>query len=430
VRRRAWAGYLVALAVYVLAVFHRSSLGVAGIVAADRFGISAAQLSTFVMVQLLLYVLMQIPVGLLIDRFGARRVLFSGLTLMTVGQIGFAFADSYSTALAARLLVGIGDAMVFISVLRLVVAWFSGGRVPLLTQVTGLTGQLGAVAAAVPMTHALSGLGWTTTYLVAGGVGVLLAVALALVVHDAPDRVVVAGPKVSPADVVATLRAAWAEPGTRLGLWTHFSTQFGATVLALLWGYPFLVRGEGLSPAMAGALLTLLTVAAMVAGPLVGTFVARVPFHRSTLVLGILGAIVAAWTAVLAWPGSAPLWLLAVLVLVCGMGGPASMVAFDFARTFNPVERVGGATGIVNQGGFVASLIAVVVIGLVLDWRTPGGGSGYTPEAFRWAMATQYALWLFGGVQLWRYRRLTRRTLHARDPKAYARLRHPQSTAA
>ena len=78
----------------------------------------------------------------------------------------------------------------------------------------------------------------------------------------------------------------------------------------------------------------------------------------------------------LAWPGSAPLWLLAVLVLVCGMGGPASMVAFDFARTFNPVERVGGATGIVNQGGFVASLIAVVVIGLVLDWRTPGGGCG------------------------------------------------------
>ena len=79
------------------------------------------------MVQLLLYVLMQIPVGLLIDRFGARRVLFSGLSLMTVGQIGFAFADSYGTALAARLLVGIGDAMVFISVLRLVVAWFSGG---------------------------------------------------------------------------------------------------------------------------------------------------------------------------------------------------------------------------------------------------------------------------------------------------------------
>ncbi len=429
-RRRAWAGYLVALAVYVLAVFHRSSLGVAGIVAADRFGISAAQLSTFVMMQLLLYVVMQIPVGLLIDRYGARRILFTGLSLMTLGQLGFAFAESYGTALAARVFVGTGDAMVFISVLRLVVAWFSGRRVPLLTQVTGLTGQLGAVAAAVPMTYALSGLGWTTTYLAAAGLGVLLAVALAVVVHDAPDRVVVAGPKVSLPDVAATLRAAWAEPGTRLGLWVHFSTQFAATVLALLWGYPFLVQGEGLSPNAAGALLTLLTVSAMVAGPLVGTFVARVPFHRSTLVLGILGAIVAVWTAVLAWPGNAPIWLLAVLVLVCGMGGPASMVAFDFARTFNPVERVGGATGIVNQGGFVASLIGVVVIGLVLDWRTPGSGSGYTPDAFRWAMSTQYAMWLLGGIQVWRFRRRTRRTLYARDPEAYDRLRHPQSTAA
>ena len=79
------------------------------------------------MVQLLLYVVMQIPVGLLIDRYGARRILFTGLSLMSLGQLGFAFADAYGTALAARVFVGTGDAMVFISVLRLVVAWFSGG---------------------------------------------------------------------------------------------------------------------------------------------------------------------------------------------------------------------------------------------------------------------------------------------------------------
>ena len=423
VRRNAWTVYLVALAVYVLAVFHRSSLGVAGIEAADRFGISASALATFTMVQLLVYVGMQIPVGLMVDRFGPRRLLLAGVSIMSAGQLAFALATTYPAALTARVFVGMGDAMIFISVLRLVMAWFAPRRVPLMTQLTGVTGQLGAVGAAVPMTYALDGLGWTATYLLGVGVGVALALGLLFVVRDSPDSTTLAGPSVSLRDVVHSLRLAWSEPGTRLGLWTHFTTQFSANVLALLWGFPFLVRAEGLSKTTAGLLLTLLTVASMLAAPVVGQLVATRPFHRSTMVLVIVSAIVLAWTAVLAWPGRAPLWLLAVMVLVVGVGGPASMVAFDFARTFNPADRVGSATGIVNQGGFTASLIAVVAIGVVLDWRTPGGGPGYSPEAFGWAMSVQYVLWLGGGLQIWRYRRRARSNLARTDPEAYAALR-------
>ena len=423
VRRNAWTVYLVALAVYVLAVFHRSSLGVAGIDAADRFGISASALATFTMVQLLVYVAMQIPVGLMVDRFGPRRLLLAGVGIMSAGQLAFALATTYPVAVGARVFVGVGDAMVFISVLRLVMAWFSPRRVPLMTQLTGVTGQLGAVAAAVPMTYALDRLGWTATYLLGVGIGVVLALGLLVVVRDSPDRTTLAGEPVSLRGVADSLRLAWSEPGTRLGLWTHFTTQFSPTVLALLWGFPFLVRGEGQSKTTAGLLLTLLTVASMMAAPVVGQLVAQRPFHRSTMVLAIVSAIVLAWTAVLAWPGRAPLWLLAVMALVVGVGGPASMVGFDFARTFNPADRVGSATGIVNQGGFTASLIAVVAIGLVLDWRTPGGGTDYSPDAFHWAMSVQYVLWLGGGLQIWRYRRRARRNLARTDPEAYAALR-------
>ncbi|MGH3354876.1 MAG: MFS transporter, partial [Nocardioidaceae bacterium] len=118
--RRAWAVWVAALAVYVLSVFHRTSLGVAGIIASDRFGISAGQLSTFLMVQLLVYAGMQIPVGALIDRFGSRRMLFVGVTIMTLAQLSFAFISSYPLGLVVRVFVGAGDAMVFISVLRIV----------------------------------------------------------------------------------------------------------------------------------------------------------------------------------------------------------------------------------------------------------------------------------------------------------------------
>ena len=78
-RRRAWVIWCVALSVYVLAVFHRSSLGVAGLLAQDRFGISATQLSFFTVLQLVVYAGLQIPIGVLLDRYGSRVLLLTGL---------------------------------------------------------------------------------------------------------------------------------------------------------------------------------------------------------------------------------------------------------------------------------------------------------------------------------------------------------------
>ncbi|MCY7395677.1 MAG: MFS transporter [Nocardioides sp.] len=409
--RRMWAVWAVGLAVYLVAVFHRSSLAVAGLAASDRFDISASQLATFTMLQLLVYAGMQIPVGLLVDRYGSRSVMLTGTVLLAAAQAGFALAETYPLALLARTLVGIGDAMTFICVLRLVSRWFPARRVPFVTQVTGTLGQLGAVGAAIPMTWALTTWGWTPAYLGAAGLGVLLAVALVVVVHDAPDGRNVRGPRLSLPAVRNSLSASWAHPGTRLGFWMHFTSQFSATALSLLWGYPFLVRGEGRSSSTAGLLLTLMIVAVMVSGPVLGWLIGRHPWHRSTIVLSIVGAIVAIWTVVLMWPGDAPLGVLVVLVLVTGVGGPASMIGFDLGRTSNPAERLASASGIINQAGFSASLVLVVAIGLILDWRTPGASTAYTPEAFRWAMSFQYVLWALGLVQIVRYRVRARRVI-------------------
>ncbi|MEO6472763.1 MAG: MFS transporter [Aeromicrobium sp.] len=410
--------WLVALAVYLLAVFHRSSMAVAGLAATDRFHISSSQLSTFVMMQLLVYAAMQIPVGLLLDRFGSRRIMIAGVLTLTLAQTGFAFSNTYSLALLARLFVGAGDAMIFICVLRLVNTWFPARRIPLVTQMTGVLGQMGAIAAAVPMTIALRNLGWTKSYLIAASIGIVVGLALLIVIHDSPDERSLTGPPLSLTEVRKSLSESWAHPGTRLGLWTHFSTQFSATTLGLLWGYPFFVKGEQLSTATAGVLLTILVIAVMVAGPILAWIITNHPWHRSTLVLGIVLSIVTVWSVVLAWPGNAPLALLVVLVIVVGVGGPASMIGFDFGRTSNPPHRLGSSTGIINQGGFVASLILVVSIGLILDWRTPGSGTNYSPSAFRWAMSAQYVLWSLGLIQIWRYRVKTRARILEEDPGA------------
>ncbi|MDQ3156324.1 MAG: MFS transporter [Actinomycetota bacterium] len=397
-------------------------MAVAGLAATDRFGISGSQLATFVTIQLLVYAGMQIPVGLLLDRFGSRRIMLSGVLVLTLAQTGFAFADTYALALIARLFVGAGDAMIFICVLRLVNTWFSSRRIPLITQLTGVLGQLGGILAAVPMTIALRELGWTRAYLIAASIGILVAILLLIFIHDSPDTRSITGPPLSLTEVRTSLTDSWAHPGTRLGLWTHFSTQFSATTLGLLWGYPFFVRGEQLSERTAGILLTLLVIAVMAAGPVLAWIITNHPWYRSTLVLGIILSIVAVWTVVLVWPGNAPLPLLVVLVIVVGIGGPASMIGFDFGRTSNPEHRLGSATGIINQGGFVASLLLVVAIGLILDWRTPGSSTAYSPSAFRWAMSAQYVLWGLGLIQIWRYRLKTRARILAEDPDARAKM--------
>jgi hypothetical protein len=156
-----------------------------------------------------------------------------------------------------------------------------------------------------------------------------------------------------------------------------------------------------------------------------GTLVARVPFHRSHLVLGVVGAIALMWTVVLLWPGPAPLWLLVGLVLVIGAGGPASMVSFDLTRSFNPSEATGRANGVVNVGGFGAALLTLFLVGVVLDLRS-GGIASYDLEDFRWAMSVQYLIWGFGVAQIVRYRRKAIAHLRREHPGAVESLKRGQ----
>ena len=327
--------------------------------------------------QLLVYASLQVPAGVLLDRFGARSLVVVGAVIMAAGQLLLAVATALPLAIAARVLVGAGDALTFISVLSVISAWFPARRVPLMTQLTGLIGQLGQVLSAVPLAALLHGEGWSTAFTSAAALGLAVAVAVAAVLRNRPPGAPAPPPAATPREVLDGLARSWREPGTRLGLWTHTGTQFSGTVFALLWGVPYLVAGQGFTPAAASALLTLLVGVGILAGPLFGEFTARHPLRRSWLVLTVIITTATAWTAVLAVPPPAPHWMLVVLVVVIAFGAPGSMIGFDYARTFNPGHRQGAAVGIVNIGGFVASLLVAFGVGVLL------GPGGYTPAGFR-----------------------------------------------
>ncbi|MFI6765828.1 nitrate/nitrite transporter [Streptomyces sp. NPDC050355] len=389
----------IGVAVYFVAITYRTSLGVAGLDAAERFHINASALSTFSILQLLVYAGMQIPVGLMVDRLGAKKVLTLGVVLYTLGQFGFALSASYPMALGSRALLGCGDAMTFISVLRLGARWFPSRRGPMIAQIAALVGMAGNLVSTLVLARFLHTFGWTPTFAASAAGGVLVLIVLLLFLKDHPEGF---EPPPAPAEhtgagfVRRQIADAWREPGTRLGMWVHFTTQFPAMVFLLLWGLPFLVEAQGLSRGTAGELLTLVVLSNMAVGLVYGQVIARHHAARMPLALGTVGATALMWAIVLSWPADhAPMWLLIALCAVLGACGPASMIGFDFARPANPPERQGTASGIVNMGGFTASMTTLLAVGVLLD---------ATGDNYRIALASIFVLEAAGVCQILRLR--------------------------
>ncbi|MEN3344443.1 MAG: hypothetical protein V7635_1019 [Arthrobacter sp.] len=413
---RAWLIWIIGIVAYLVAVSQRTSFGVVGLEATERFHASAAEISFFTVLQLLVYAGLQIPVGVLVDRFGSRAMIAGGALLMGLGQLQLAFADNIPGGVLGRVLVGAGDAMTFIAVIRLIPLWFAPARVPLLTQLTGMSGQLGQLFSVVPFAMILHSAGWTPAFLTLAAMSGLAVVLVLVLLQDLPPGHPAPEPTQGLRATGVSLAHAWRQPGTRLGLWSHFTVQFSGTVFAMAWGYPFLMSAQGLDAGTVSALMALYVAAAIAAGPLMGSFVSRHPLRRSTMVLLISAGTAAAWAAVLLMPGRSPLWLLAGLVVVLAIGGPGSMIGFDFARTFNPAHRIGTATGIVNVGGFIAALLAIFLIGLVLDVLHASGysrGDLYALEPFRIALSVQFLLLAAGAGAILATRRKVRRQLEA-----------------
>lgn len=146
------------------AITSRTSFGVAGVEAIDRFQVDATRIAVFTSVQVGVYAFAQIPMGILIDKFGPRKLLAIGALVMGIGQLILGFTDSYSIAIIARVFIGAGDASIFLSVMRILPFWFPLKHTPIFTQLTTCLGQLGQFFSAVPFMALLGAQGWPVAF--------------------------------------------------------------------------------------------------------------------------------------------------------------------------------------------------------------------------------------------------------------------------
>jgi len=418
-----WGG---GLFVYVLAIANRTSFGVAALIAEQRFQVHATVLSLFVVVQLIVYAGMQLPAGMALDKWGPRNLLIIGALAMALGQLAMALVPSVRWAIAARVLIGAGDSACFVSAVRLVWDWFPRPRVPLLTQLTGLVGNIGQIISAVPFALALERVGWTPSFsalavasLVAGAValllvrrnpGLLTSVEFAqqarvsrprdqrdaarpsvehreAVYRDHNNVASTASPSVEFApqaresrprgiqqnSIDPSFRAALRHPGTWLGFFAHMLCGMSSTVFVLIWGVPFMVQGEGYGESAATMSLTAVVLTSLVAAPILGQLTARYPQRRINMALIIGAVVVIGWLIMLIPSQPIPYPVFFFGVVLIAIGGPASLIGLDLAGTLNHPDRRSTVQGLANMGGFIGAIASMLAVGAILDFRTGRG---------------------------------------------------------
>lgn len=370
------------------------------------------------------------------------------MLLMVIGQTMMATVSDVSLAILARVLVGAGDACTFTSLMRMLPDWFSLRQLPVISQLTGLIGQAGQLVSITPLAIVVSVYGWATGFLGVAALGLLVLIVGMLVLRDEPGVGTVfesmtgrlgkisrqarslgsdepSGAFMRPpgTEMLPTIKEPripglgfWTRarkllsiPGARLAYWMHFTAPFPLTVFVLLWGTPFLTGGVGLSTNQASGLLNLVIISSMGAGLVLGQLSSRFVERRVMIYLVITFAIIALWLAVMLWPTTPPMWLLIALMIVMPFGGPASMIAFEVARSHTPRSFSGFGTGLVNTGGFTSALCVVLLIGFALDVQGAGSPEDYSLHAFQLAFAVQIPFWALGVVMILIERRRTKR---------------------
>ncbi|WJY95548.1 putative sulfoacetate transporter SauU [Corynebacterium felinum] len=402
VSARALAVWLTGCVVYVTAFTGRTSFGVAGVAAIERFSVDASALAVFTSVQVGVYAFAQVPMGVLIDRLGPKKMLFYGALIMALGQIILGLTTNYGVAIAARVLIGLGDATAFLSVMRLLPLWFPLKKAPFFGQITGTIGQLGQFLSAVPFLFFLNSWGWTWAFVSLGAVGVLVAGAAWLVIADSPVTLAK-----SDLRVTESLRIIVRDPFVWQAFFTHWTSMVVLVVFSLLWGAPLMKLALGLSPAEVGMIFSVSSVITVLSGPIHGVISQRLGRNREWYSVG--AGLIAGGVSIWFFIASAPRGIVALCIFVGLLAFfiTGSGFGFDTVRENVDVKVIAAATGLANMGGFVSTMIAAQLVGALLSVSE---GYGWDDFAFAWWAVT--ATWAVGmggfAVAMWKVRRRPR----------------------
>ncbi len=395
----AWSIWALAAALYLIAFYQRVAPAVLyGELSLD-FDLSAAALGNLSAFYFYSYVAVQIPTGLLADRWGPRRVLAAGALLTAAGTLLFALAPDVVLANAGRLAIGAAGGVAFVAMLKLASHWMPARQFVLASGAALFVGVVGATLGGAPLGIAVEAFGWRTVMAASAVATAVVAVAIWIVVRDDPTESGYASYQPheererDAASVATHLREVFAYRNTWLVL--AIPGAYSAIVLSFagLWGVPFLVSQHGFTTreaaGLASAMLIAWSLGSLAYGPLSERMGRRKPLMAAGLV-----ATLAFWSAVVFVPSLPRGALIALLIAVPAVGG-SFILTFAFAKESVPGHLAGTVSGIANMGVMLGGMLMQPLMGILLDrhWngRMADGLRVYDFTAFQWAFAPTFA---------------------------------------
>ena len=362
-----------ALASFVLSFFHRTAPAAIAGELTRAFDIGSTVLGTLAATYFYVYTVLQIPVGVLADTLGPRKILATGSAIAAAGSLLFALAPAWEIAAVGRTLVGIGVSVAFISILKLSAVWFAPERFATLAGVTMFAGNLGAVIAGAPLAWIVTQTSWRAVFVALAILSALLAVATWLKVRDRPEDLgLPAAHPPMPSAAHVPWRTAIVRVLANPATWPPFVVNFGVAgsflAFAGLWAVPYLQQVHGMTRVDAAQHSSLMLLGVAFGSIGIGLLSDRLRSRRGVMRVAVLLYTLswAPWLLHVQWPT----WATLAWFLLMGLLIPGFTLSWTIAKEANPPQYSGIATSVVNTGIFLGAGILQPLVGWVLDRGT------------------------------------------------------------
>lgn len=354
------------------------------------FGVGAAAIGHLSAFYFYAYVAMQLPIGVLMDRIGPRRLMSAAAIVAAIGSVVFALSPVFLIAGLGRFLVGLGVAASWIGLLMLATQFFPVNRFALLAGIGQAMGMAGAVAGQAPLGEVVTVIGWRGAALALAGLGFLIAIGIWLSARDgsrpAPQSRLLAG-----LGRVARSGQSWIAAVVALSLTAPMLGFAG------LWAVPFFGSLYGMNRPEAAALTSTVFLGWAVGAPALGWIADRIGRRKPLLLAGTAGLGIST-AGVVYLP--LPPWGAALALFLGGVAGAAMILTYGAARAHTAPEDAGATYGFVNTATVGSGALFQPLLGILLDTAWDGTVSAgvrvYGLEAYRIAFAVLPAMSAIG----------------------------------
>jgi MFS family permease len=362
-----------------------------------EFSVGATALGSLSAFYFYTYASIQLPVGMLTDRFGPRKLMSAAAGLCAFASIGFALSDSIVTASIGRALIGGTVAFAFVGTLSIAGYFFKSSRYTLLAGLLQSVGMCGAIFGQAPLRHLVESLGWRGTMTALAGVAVLLSILLFVLVPRRSAEQLTATNQAGSSQTNATkkkLLDGLKSVSSNSQTWICAIIGFGlaATMLGFgaLWSVPWLTTVHGYSTVQAGGIASMIFVGWAVFSPLVGWLSDKIGRRNPVMMLGSLLCFVSFATLIFYTPSATS--MIMGLIFLTGAGGCTMTAGFSSVRELNRPEFSSTALGLMNMFIVGAGAVVQPLIGWLLDKNWDGslmeGVRVYSDQAFTSALTS------------------------------------------